>query len=253
MGAPLAGKGIVVTRPRELAGGLAARVERAGGRAWIFPAVDIQPPSDAGAADRALARIADFDLAIFVSPTAARRAIARGLRLPPKVRAFALGAGTRAELAQSGIEAQAPGTRADSESLLQSPELQGLSGKRVILVCGEGGRELLGETLATRGASVTRAELYRRAQPVADPAPLLAAWAAGAIHAVTVTSAEGVVNLLAMLGSAGAARLREAPVFVPHPRVAEAAHRQGVREAVVAGPSDDEMLARLVAYFDVHG
>lgn len=253
MGAPLAGKGIVVTRPRELAGGLAARVERAGGVAWIFPAIDIQPPSDAGAADRALARIGDFDFAIFVSPTAAQKAVARGLRLPRTVRAFALGAGTRAELARAGIEAQAPGTRADSESLLQSPELEALGGKRVLLVCGEGGRELLGETLTSRGASVARAELYRRAPPVADPAPVLAAWAAGAIHAVTVTSAEGIANLLSTLGSAGAARLCEVPVFVPHPRVAEAARRQGVREAVVAGPSDDEMLARLVAYFGDHG
>ena len=131
--------------------------------------------------------------------------------------------------------------------------MQQLAGKRVLLVCGEGGREVLGETFAARGATVERAELYRRALPEADAAPLLAAWAEGSLHAVTATSSEGVANLLLLLGQAGAARLRETPLFVPHPRVAEAARRHGVREAVVAGPSDDEMLARLVAYFDVHG
>src|SRR5688500_14758981 len=104
MGHPLAGKGIVVPRPRELAAGLAALVERAGGRPWIFPAIEILAPADPATADRALAAIGAFDIAIFVSPTAARKALERGLRLPDGVRAFALGAGTRTELARGGIE-----------------------------------------------------------------------------------------------------------------------------------------------------
>ena len=253
MGNPLAGKGVVVTRPRELAAGLAALVESAGGRAWRFPAIEIHAPSDPAAADRVLAHLDAFDIAVFVSPTAAQKALARGLRLSPAQRVFALGAGTRAELARRGIDAQAPGARADSESLLQSPDLQALAGKRVILLCGEGGRELLGDTLASRGATVERAEVYRRALPAADPGPLLEAWHAGRVHAVTATSSEGVANLFTLLGAAGGGRLRETPLFVPHPRVADAARRQGVREPVVAGPSDEEMLARLVAYFDVHG
>ncbi len=243
----------MVTRPRELAAGLATLVERAGGRAWTFPAIEIRAPSDPAAAERVLARLDAFDIAVFVSPSAARRMLERKPRWPRGVRAFALGAGTRAELARGGIDAHAPGVRADSESLIQSPDLQELAGKRVLLVCGEGGREVLGDTLAARGASVERAELYRRALPEADAAPLLAAWAEGNVHAVTATSSEGVANLFVLLGPAGAARLRETALFVPHPRVAEAARRHGVREAVVAGPSDDEMLARLVAYFDAHG
>lgn len=247
----LAGRGIVVTRPRELAGGLAALVEGAGGRAWIFPAIEIQDPSEPAAARRTLAQLDAFDLAVFVSPTAARRALAQVSAWPEGLQTFALGAGTAAELARGGIRARAPGGRADSESLLQSPELQQLAGLRALILCGEGGRELLGETLASRGARVERAELYRRALPSANPAALLEGWAAGEVHAVTATSSEGVANLFRLAGDGGAARLRETPWFVPHPRVAEAARRLGVREILVAGPSDEEMLAELMAYFDV--
>jgi uroporphyrinogen-III synthase len=97
---------------------------------------------------------------------------------------------------------------------------------------------------------VEYAECYRRALPRADPAPLLAAWAQRRVHAVTVSSAEGLANLFTLLGAEGAERLRDTPLFVPHARVAEAAAARGVRAVLVSGPGDDEVLARLMAYFD---
>ena len=47
--------------------------------------------------------------------------------------------------------------------------------------------------------------------------------------------------------------LRAAPVFVPHPRVAAEARSLGIREVIVAGAADDEMLPALVAYFGAAG
>jgi uroporphyrinogen-III synthase len=69
------------------------------------------------------------------------------------------------------------------------------------------------------------------------------------VDAVTVSSAEGLANLAGLLGAAGRARLAATPLFVPHARVAAAAERLGVREAIVAGPGDEQVLERLVAYF----
>jgi uroporphyrinogen-III synthase len=80
-------------------------------------------------------------------------------------------------------------------------------------------------------------------------APLLSAWANGSVHAVTLSSATGLANLLVMLGESGSERLRETPLFAAHGRVAEAARRRGIRTVVLAGTSDEEMLERLVAYF----
>jgi uroporphyrinogen-III synthase len=251
---PLAGRGIVVTRPREQAAGLAALIEGAGGRAFLYPAIEIEDLSDPAAALHAIENLQQFDLAIFVSPTAVRKAFELIQKThatwPAGLRAAAVGQGSRDELHRYGIQtAVAPESGADSEALLALPELASVAGKRIVIFRGEGGREVLGDTLAARGAKVEYAACYRRARPRIDVGPLLSAWAPGAVHAVTVSSATGLGNLVAMLGEPGKALLGGTPVFVPHRRVAEEALRLGVRSPVLAGPADAEMMARLVAYF----
>lgn len=236
----LAGRGVLVTRPSAAAHRLAALVERAGGSAIVFPAIEILDlPHPAPARP--------YDAVVFVSPTA----VARGADwVSAGAIALAVGQGTRAELVKRGARnVLAPASGADSEALLALPQLQEVRGKRIAIVRGEGGRALLGDTLLARGAGVEYVECYRRARPQADVSPLLSAWQAGRIHAVTMHSAEALDNLLALLGTGGARRLRETPVFVPHARVAERAAGAGITEVLTAGPSDGEMLERLVAYF----
>jgi uroporphyrinogen-III synthase len=166
------------------------------------------------------------------------------------LRAAAVGAGSRDELEGHGVHgARAPESGADSEALLALPELAAVAGKRIAIFRGEGGRELLGDSLAARGAKVEYAACYRRARPHLDVAPLLSAWAQGTVHAVTVSSTTGLDNFAGMLGAPGRPLLAGTPVFVPHPRVAEQARRLGIRSPLLAGPSDAEMMARLVAYF----
>jgi uroporphyrinogen-III synthase len=238
----LAGRGVLVTRPAGLAAPLAARIEQAGGRPIVFPAVEIVDLPR----PRALERLAEFDLAIFVSPTAVERALAMADRWPRPLAVAAVGEGTRRALERAGLRGViAPREGADSEALLALPELARFSGKRVLIVRGAGGRDLLARSLAERGCRVELAECYRRAPP-ADAAPLLAAWRAGQVQALTVFSRQALDNLAALLGGA---RLHEAPLFVSHARIAEHAARLGL-QAIVAGPGDDAMVERLVAYFD---
>ncbi len=240
----LAGRGVLVTRPAELAAPLAGRIERAGGRPFVFPALEIEAlPRPA-----ALERLEQFALAIFVSPTAVQRALPMAGPWPAGVRVAAVGEGTRRALERAGFrEILAPDEGADSEALLAAPQLAGFSGRRVLIVRGAGGRELLARELAERGCEVELAECYRRVPPSGDAGPLLAAWDAGEVHAVTVFSGEALDNLLAVLGEA---RLRSSALFVSHPRIAERAQCRGL-QPILAGPGDDAMLERLVAYF--HG
>jgi uroporphyrinogen-III synthase len=251
--APLGGRGIVVTRPREQAGGLAARIEAAGGRALLYPAMEIDPAADPAPAQRIIERLETFDLAIFVSPTAVQKALelVRARRdWPAELRTAAVGRASRAELDRQGLPgALAPETGADSEALLALPALAHLAGKRVAIFRGEGGRELLGDTLAARGAQVEYAPCYRRGPPRQSADPLLEAWSRNEVHAVTSSSSAGLANLVALLGERGAGRLRETALFVSHPRIAEAARRLGVADVTACGPGDDEMIDALVAYF----
>ncbi|HEX7054164.1 MAG TPA: uroporphyrinogen-III synthase [Burkholderiales bacterium] len=238
----LAGRGVLVTRPAGMADALAERIERAGGRALRFPAIVIEPLGRPAAFDR----LHEFALAVFVSPSAVACALAMTGPWPRGVRAAAVGEGTRRALERSGFaEVIAPRQGADSEALLAAPELAGFAGKRVLIVRGAGGRELLARALAERGCQVEIAECYRRAPPSRDAADLRAEWAQGKVHALTAFSAEALDNLLALFGEA---RLAAVPLFVPHERIAEHARRRGL-QAIIAGPGDDAMVERLVAYF----
>jgi uroporphyrinogen-III synthase len=233
----LKGKGVAVTRPASLAQGLAGLIENAGGHALLFPAVEIEPL-------RAAAPVGKLDMAVFISPTAVRE----GLKyLQPGPRVVALSRGTQRELERQGVTgALTAEEAADSEALLALAELQQVAGRRIVIFRGAGGRELLGDALRSRGAAVEYVECYRRIRPRSDPAPLIAAWKSASLHAVTVSSAQGLANLFELLD---AELLRRLPLLVPHPRVAAEAQRLGAQEVLVAGPGDDEMFAALVAYF----
>jgi uroporphyrinogen-III synthase len=240
----LAGRGIVVTRPRELAEPFAQLLERRGARALVFPSIEIQPlPPPA-----ALGQIADFDLVAFVSPSAVRVALRTLPPWPRGVTAVAISGGTKRELDRAGIAPViVPASGADSEAVLSAPELQQVAGKRVLIIRGDDGRALLGESLAARGARVEYAECYRRVRPQIDAAPLLNAWRRGEVNAVIVLSAQALDNFMDMTGGEFAAAT---PFFVPHQRIANRAASRGVREVVLAAPGDDAMIERLVAYFD---
>ncbi len=218
--APLTGRGIVVTRPAHQAEPLAGMIRAAGGNAIVFPVLEILDTADIQPLVEVIDRLDDYSLAIFISPNAVMRAmnqIVARRAWPAGLRAAAVGKGSVKELRRFGInDVIAPARVFDSERLLELPQLQSVAGQRVVIFRGDGGRELLGDTLAARGASVEYVECYRRARPRADAAPLLKAWARNEVHAVTVTSSEGLRNLFEMVGKLGQSWLRRTPVLVPH-------------------------------------
>jgi uroporphyrinogen III methyltransferase / synthase len=233
-------RGIVVTRPAGQAQRLAALLAAGGARPIVFPAIEIEPLPQA-----ALPSLEGTHLVVFVSPSAVQVAAER-IR-GANVRVAAVGGGTRRELEAHGFtDVVAPADGADSEALLALPELQDMAGKRVLIVRGEGGREVLAESLAARGAQVDYFDCYRRAAPRADAAQLIEAWDRGEVHAVTVSSSQALENLIALLG---VERLAAKPLFVNHARVAQRAREAGIEKVIVAGPGDAEMADGLMAYF----
>jgi uroporphyrinogen-III synthase len=251
---PLAGRGIVVTRPRAQAGELAAMIAAAGGEAIIFPLLEIGPAPDPAPLADAVARLADYALAIFISPNAVDYSLpailARG-PWPAGLQPAAVGQGTVRALAARGVDgAIAPTQRFDSEALLDLPELQAarVAGRRVAIFRGDGGRELLAETLRARGAEVDCVTCYTRSAPAGGAAPLVDRWRTGTLHAFTVSSSEGLRYLVDMLDTDGRARLAATPVFVPHARIAENAAALGLATVVLTGPADAGIIDGLCTY-----
>jgi uroporphyrinogen-III synthase len=256
MSGGLAGRAVLLTRPAGMPGRLAALLRAEGGEAVLLPAIEILPPDDAAKLEAAIDRLEGFDIAIFISPTAVATANAavRARRVwPARLRCAAVGSGTARALREIGIvDVLAPQERGDSEALAALPELAAITGKRIVIFRGHGGRETLRETLVGRGAQVEYAECYRRGMPRAEVGPLVERWGRGGIDAVSVTSAEGLENLFVMLGTAGTAGpalLRATPVFVPHPRVGEAARSLGIERVIVTGAGDDALAQALTSFF----
>ena len=250
--APLAGLGILVTRPTHQAEHLTNLIKKAGGEPILFPALEIVDIPDLQPLTGLIGRLDVFDLAIFISPNAVNKALnlVRARRkLPPSLKIAAIGKGSTQMLAQFGIkDVIAPKQPYDSEALLDLPELQGVANQRIVIFRGDGGRELLGDVLAQRGAHVEYAECYRRQKPQVDNGKLLYLWARNELHAITITSSEVLRNLFDLVGKLGQQWLKKTPVFVPHERIAQAARELGLQQVFVTEAGDAAMVAGIVAW-----
>lgn len=251
---PLAGRTIVVTRPLAQAGPLAEAIAAAGGRPLIFPLLEISPAPDPAPLAAAVDRLHDYVLAVFISPNAVDHALPAILAhgpWPASLQPAAVGQGTvKALLAHGVAGCVAPTERFDSETLLALPALakEAVDGKRVAIFRGDGGRELLAETLRERGATVDCVTCYRRSGPSAGLTPLLQAWRAGQLDALTVSSSEGLRHLVELLDREGRDFLQKTPLFVPHARIADSAAALGLNNIILSGAADAGIMAALLAY-----
>ena len=157
---------------------------------------------------------------VFTSPAAVRFAAAlQPLSAVAGRQAFAVGAGTAGALRRAGMpRAFAPPAGGDAESLLALPGLQAPG--PVGLVTAPGGRGLIADVLASRGAAVHRADVYRRdrVRPRADRLAQLAVLPAHS--ALLVSSGEAFDALWGALGDGQRAPLRGRPVVASSPRLA---------------------------------
>lgn len=246
----LAGLSVLVTRPAHQSEPLCDLIAAAHGRPIRFPTLEIRGPTDKLAARRELEGARRADLLLFVSANAVRYAFPLlPDQLPLDVAIGAVGRATAQALAEAGLDATLVPERMDSEGLLALPALQAVQGKRVYILRGNGGRELLTEVLRERGAEVRAVEVYRRQVPANPPgiANLVSNWDRMA-QIVTATSNAILDNLFSLLGERGAALLRRTPLVVASQRMAE--HAIALRcEAVyvAASAGDPDIVATLCA------
>lgn len=243
----LAGLNIVVTRPRAQAVPLAHAIEQAGGKALLFPLLEIEPATTSRALRELVAHLDEFDLAIFISPNAVRygmQAIRAAGALPAKLKLACVGQGSAKVLRELGVQdVIAPQHGADSEALLALPMLQKVAGWRVVIFRGDNGRELLADALTARGAKVEYAACYQRVKAPLDVAALLTAEP----DALTVTSSEALTHMWEQGDAAARKRLAALPLFVPHERIAQAARTMGFDKVMVTQSGEDGMVAALIA------
>ncbi len=251
---PLEGVSVLVTRPEHQSAILAEGIRSLGGNPVIFPVLIISDVKDKSLVMACIERLDAYDLCIFVSPNAVHKAmqLVRAQRsLPSHMKIAVVGKGSADALREYGVEdIVVPAGRFDSEALLEHEVLQKVSGKRIVIFRGNGGRPLLGDILRQRGAILDYAECYYRGKPDVDAAELLLNWSHDRINAVIITSSEGLHNLFDIIGQAGQQLLRVTPVFTAHERIASIAREAGLKKVVLTTMAGDEgIIQSLREYF----
>lgn len=267
--AELKDRGVLITRAAAQSAALCEAVEAQGGRAYAFPTLEIQL-TPAAQIQTMLGRIQAGDTLIFVSMNAVRGALKHATPLLRKrisaCRIAAVGARSCQALQAQGldVEIQAAADQQNSEgllrhpglqkhSLLQKQTLQGLQKqtlqeskkRRVWILRGQSGRELLGDTLRQRGAEVRYIQAYRRSVPTEyDAKPVLAALQSKQIQLVLLTSYAVFSNLLLMLGEHAVSLLQTTQLIVPGQRVADNIQSEyDFNIGIADNASDQAMLA----------
>jgi len=234
---PLAGLRILVTRPKELTHNLALQIETAGGEAVLYPVINIQEPENTRQRDEILKKLSSFDIAIFISPTAVRKTLEHINQLPSALKIAAIGSSTENSLESSGINVSIKPEGHNSESLLNHTELQSskITGKSIIIFRGEGGREVLGDTLESRGCHVRYAEMYRREKT--KEMPPLSNEQLEKLDILTVTSNEGLQNLVDL--SKNKSTIVKLPLIVPGDRCEALAKELGFQKIIKSQDARD--------------
>jgi len=237
---PLQSVAVLVTRPEQQAAPLCRLFESEGATVIRLAALEIKAAGDSRELMARLGPIGAFDLVVFTSANAVRF----GAQLLDRNRGMtiaAIGPATARALDEIGLRAAAtPADGFDSENLLAHPELERAAGRRILLIKGMGGRDLLREQLARRGARVVAAEVYKREPAIPKPedlAMLEAKFAAGAIHVITATSVEIADSLLGLVGSALRREFDRVHWLVPGIRVAAALRERGVTAPILRADS----------------
>jgi uroporphyrinogen-III synthase len=244
---------VLISRPAHFAHQQGRLIEQNQFIADIFPVIELAPTPKQTALVKAVQGLNTTDIVIFVS----RSAVKYGMNAintfwfsnsPHRLSLLwaAIGPGTKQALEECGVQVNtivsplmAP---YESESLLTHPDLQHVQEKRILIFQGNTGRQLLHDTLVTRGADVSAVECYQRRLPVMDMAAHLAQWQNNPPDITLATSAEGLYNLVSLVGPLEWTKLRDLPMIVVSVRIQALAATLGVRQVLLAKGADDQSI-----------
>ena len=248
---------VVVTRPLAQALPLAQRINDIGCEAVVFPLLDIQSLADLAPLKTALAELDRYAMVAFVSPNAIDAAFAMLPRWPSDVTIAVMGEGSRAALAAHGVTGENATIvspldphRTDSQTLFKALDLRQLNGKRVLILRGQNGRELLADALRGAGVDVVQVAAYRRVAVELDEtrrAQLSQSLDADNIWILTSSEALHVLIKLVeqIAGQTGVAKMQQKTLIMPHARIAETARALGFVNITLTGSGDERLLAAL--------
>ncbi|MGX9519054.1 uroporphyrinogen-III synthase [Vibrio mediterranei] len=237
---------VLVTRPENQGEELCNLIEKMGGIALHQPLIDIQDNLQLCLDDDQLQR---SDIIIAVSQYAVygfhHILTHQQLSLPDSCIYLGVGQKTAHELSKLSQQNVNYPTVSDSEHLLALPELTNVSGKHVIILRGNGGRELIYDQLCALGADVQYLETYQR-RYLPPKIDAIKQWRSMGIDTLVVTSGEQLEFLLSQVSEPELNWLTQQQLLVPSERIATLAMTKGFNNVTnTQGASNSTIFAAL--------
>jgi len=249
---PLKDKWIVVTRPKDQAKNLKHKLESAGANVILFPLQEITPPDNLALIKKQLLRLDDYDLAIFISANAVKYTFEYiNIDELSSLKIAAIGKKTRHSLDNHGITVNYyPDGISNSEALLSMPDmLEFTKGKKVVILRGNGGRELIRDTLLERAKTVDYIEVYKREFPHTDLTLLNEYHHRNELDIILISSGQSLTNLFHF--SANNTWLKKVSLLLGSHRIKQQASEltENLGELLsTQDPSDDAVFERLLEW-----
>lgn len=250
---PLFGRRVLVTRSRQQASVLSAKLAWLGAEVQELPTISIQPQSDHSLIRQMLHRLESYDHMIFTSVNGVESFFqallgdGRDVRhLSPDMEITAIGTATAAAIERKGLLVTRMPEVFTAEGVLEALTPVVKHGQRVLLPRAEIGRPQLVKGLEDLGAQVNDFPVYETVIPQADP-EVLAQLAKNPPHWITFTSASTVNHLMQMLQEAQIPFPAETGIAVIGPVTAAAVVNHGLTVTVEADPHTIDSLVEAVA------
>jgi len=248
----LKGNTVIITKPVQQSQYLSEQIHALGGVAVPFPTITIAPLDDAIALTNAATLVEQTDFIIFISPNAVAFSMpylaTHFEKWPPHLQWFAVGRTTAKKLQDYNIKnIITPTELYTSEGLLALPLLQQIVGKHIMIITGQGGRELLTDTLQARGAIVHRIDCYQRLLPNDDVTFQIKAWQQAKQAIIIATSSNSLENLCALVDKPCQHLWQQAMLIVSSNRLADKARELGYEGKIITAKSavDDDIIQAL--------
>jgi uroporphyrinogen III methyltransferase/synthase len=253
---PLAGKLIVITRPKAQAASFATLLEAAGARVLVAPTIVIAPPPSWAPLDDALRRAREYDWAVFTSVNGVEMVKARlsalglGAGTFGHCRIAAIGPATAEALSAMGLKTVVVPDEYVAEELARALAVLVRSGQRILLARAAETRDLLVRELERLGTRVEEVAAYRTRPASEDMTELKKALGARKVDAVTFTSSSTVRHFVSLFAPAELERVMAGvDVACIGPITRATAADAGLRPSIMA---EEYTIAGLAAALQKH-